>query len=90
MHPHKAEALAKLAEVCRELDSEMDHLKDIARNPGRNGWTSTLQALATLPALGVGALLVDAGEVIIRRTSDSKWERDSPKDSTAAPPNEEL
>jgi len=74
MHPHKAEALAKLADVSRELDSEMDQLKDIAVNPGHNGWTGTLKAVATLPALGIGAVLVDACEVIVRRTSDNKWE----------------
>ena len=81
MHPEKAEALGKLAQVTRELDTAIDELKDVARNPDRNGWPRSVKAIATLPVLGLGAMLVDAAEVVIRRTSDSAWkDKDPPQD----------
>ena len=73
MHPNKAEALGQLAEVSREFDAEIDHLGDVVQHPGRNGWRTSLAALAVLPFLGAGAVLVDATDVSFRRISDSRW-----------------
>jgi hypothetical protein len=79
MHPRKEEALAQIAEATRELDAAIEQMKDIAAHPGREGWASSLKAAATLPFLGVGALITDLGEVGVRRISDKEFERDFPE-----------
>ena len=88
MHPKKAEALAGLAEGSREFDEAINRLRDIALHPNRNGWGTSLKAAATLPALGLGALMVDAGEVMVRRISDSEFGRDFPGDEAQTAPSE--
>lgn len=89
MHANKAEALKKLAESSGELDAEINRLKDIVRNPNRDGWESSLKALATLPFLGVGAVIADASEILIRSISDDRWD-DSPKGNAPEPPTGDL
>lgn len=87
MHPDKAEALGKIAEVSRELDTEIAQLKEAARHPRRGGWDNSLRAVGTLLVLNAGAVAVDAVEVVLRRTNDRLWE-DPPDDGAAAPPAE--
>lgn len=89
MHPSKAEALKKLAEVSRELDSEIEKIKDVALNPGRHGWSNSLNAIVTVSALGAGALVVDASEVVVRSISDRRWERQDPGTDAVPPLNKE-
>ena len=79
MHPKKEEALAQIAEATREFDSAIDRVKDIAVNPGREGWAASLKAAATLPVLGVGAVMVDIGEIAVRRINDKEFARDIPE-----------
>ena len=87
MHSNKAEALSKLAAVSRELDTEIERLKDVAQHPRHEGWGKSLGALATLPFLGAGAVLVDAMDILLRRTSDGRWS-DAAGDGSTAPPDE--
>ena len=86
MHPDKADALGKLTDVSRELDSDIHRLKDVVGNPTRDGWASSVKALATLPFLGAGAVIVDACAVLLRLTADSRWD-DSSRNNSAAPPD---
>ena len=85
MHPDKAEALGKIAEVSRELDTEIAQLKDTARHPRRGGWDNSLRAVGTLLVLNAGAVAVDAVEVVLRRTNDRLWE-DAPDNRSGRVP----
>ena len=86
MHPDKAEALNKLAEVTQELDLEIGQLKDVALHPHREGWGKSLRALSILPFLGLSATICDATDMLFRRIPDPRW-GDAPEDGSAAPPD---
>jgi hypothetical protein len=73
MHPDKAEALQHLAKVTNELDTEIVSLKDVARNPDREGWSNSLKAAATLCVLNAGAVLADVVGLGIRSIADKHW-----------------
>ena len=86
MHPDKAEALNKLAEVTQELDVEIAQLKAVALHPHRDGWGKSLRALSMLPFLGIGATICDALDVLFRRIPDARW-GETPENGSAAPPD---
>jgi hypothetical protein len=88
MHPQKAEVLGKLTDASRAFDEAIGRVRQVALHPSRHGWRRSIGALATLPILGMGAMIVDAGEVAVRRSSDGEWDESSPNDLPSAPPNE--
>lgn len=73
MHPDKAQALSKLAEVSSELSAEIERLKDEIAHPHRHGLRTSVGAFVALSFLGLGAVAVDATEVLLRRVSDTYW-----------------
>lgn len=76
MHPMKAKALDKVAEISRIQDASLQDGLRVATNPQTYGWTGSLVAAAVmLPLTGLSAVITDVTQVMIARSSDETWER---------------
>ncbi|HEU5186621.1 MAG TPA: hypothetical protein VFU01_18760 [Gemmatimonadaceae bacterium] len=76
MHPMKAKALDKVAEISRIQDASLQGGLRVATNPQTYGWIGSLVAAAVmLPLTGLSAVITDVSQVMIARSSAETWER---------------
>ena len=76
MHPMKAKALDKVAEISRLQNASLQDGLRVGTNPQTYGCTGSLVAAAVmLPLTGLSAVITDVTHVMIARSSDETWER---------------